>query len=109
MSGRLEVGCQVMIVAATGTSPRVMARQKGLIGARGTLTKGPYQHRGRTCWDLVGDDIKAAKESAPRLWTVRPCTPNMKQVPASVLIRIDDPDARLDDGVPADEPSIAGA
>lgn len=94
MSGRLEVGCLAMIVGVQGVVG--VDRKRGFVGVKAILVHGPYELRGKMRWDLSGDEIRAAKAAMPVFY--ERCTPNLVGVPASILVRIDDPDVKLTDG-----------
>ena len=96
MSKRLEVGCRAMIVAVSvENSPLIdqeasARQQKRLVGKTGILTRGPYPSiTGRpSCWTVEGPDLASVMESG---------RPVCRDVPSSVLVRIDDPDVKLDE------------
>lgn len=103
MSGRLEVGCQAMVLARPED-----AHFEGsyFTGVRGVLVEGPYPSwLAQECWTLEGPEVLA------RCLERRTLSSSLQLtcVPSSRLVRIDDPDVGLDDGVPADEPSVVGA
>ena len=87
MKGRLELGCTAMIVGVTNAP----WHQTKFVGCTGTLVRGPFIFKGVERWDIEGDSIRAAKgrETRRKGW--------LGNVPASVLVRIDDPDVKLDE------------
>lgn len=103
MSGRLEVGCQAMVLARPEDA---CVEGSYFTGVRGVLVEGPYPNwLSPECWTLHGPEVLTR---SLQYRTASPST-SLTSIPASRLIRIDDPDVGLDEGVPAGEPSVAGA
>ena len=106
MSGRLEVGCQAMIVGTCGGA--LLDVQQRLIGTYGTLTRSGLVDSVQ-CWDMEGGNTEEKRKNCGYWPLAMHDGARLYDIPACILVRIDDPDVGLDDGGPADKPSIAGA
>ena len=90
MSKRLEVGCRAMIVCMTPAPPGYfIPTGSKLVGKSGILTEGPYVNIAgmSCCWTIEGPEIQQVMER----WSY------CRDVPSSTLVRIDDPDVKLDE------------
>ena len=90
MSKRLEVGCRAVIVAMRAPPPGYyIPTGNALIGKSGILTEGPYTNSVGmpNCWTIEG----------PEIHQVMVRFSYCRDIPSSVLVRIDDPDVKLDE------------
>lgn len=89
MNNRLEVGCEVLVVAIAG-EPRPL--KTALVGCRAKLSEGPYysSNERSNCWTLVGLEVQVANLQAGRRHG------HVRGVPSSILVRIDDPSVTFD-------------
>lgn len=96
MNKRLQLGCKVLFIG-TSVPPTsyFYEYQRAFIGVVGVLVAGPYAGVRKytfksECWTVEGPGIALAKK------LFGGSTPFLRGVPSNVLIRIDDPDVKLD-------------
>lgn len=92
---RLEVGCKAVIAFSQKQGKSHNARyQRALVGQIVTLVHGPYRNiRGAEVWTVEGEGLLEVKK---RFFPAGcPLSTLLRNTPAVVLLRIDDPDVTL--------------